>query len=55
MDFRQLDRGELIAVLGGADLGVSMFLAWYTLGDKYTILGHCKGPNTLVHRHGTRC
>ena len=46
MDFRQLDRGELIAVLGGAVLAISIFLAWYTLGDKYTILGHCKGPNT---------
>ncbi|MGO9499694.1 MAG: hypothetical protein ACLQA5_23725 [Solirubrobacteraceae bacterium] len=46
MHFRQLDRGELIAVLGGAILAVSVFLAWYTLGDKYTILGHCKGPNT---------
>ena len=46
MHFRQLDRGELIAVLGGAILAVSVFLAWYTLGDKYTTLGHCKGPNT---------
>jgi hypothetical protein len=46
MDFRQLDRGELIAVLGGAILGLSMFLAWYTLGDKYTVLGNCRGPNS---------
>ena len=46
MDFRQLDRGELIAVLGGAILGLSVFLAWYTLGDRYTVLGHCRGPNT---------
>ena len=46
MHFRQLDRGELIAVLGGAILGLSVFLAWYTLGDKYTVLGHCRGPNT---------
>ena len=46
MDFRQLDRGELVAVLGGAILGVSVFLAWYTLGDKFTVLGSCRGPNT---------
>ena len=45
MDFRQLDRGELIAVVGGAILGVSVFLAWYTLGDRFTILGACRGPN----------
>ena len=45
MHFRQLDRGELIAVLGGAILGLSVFLAWYTLGDMFTVLGNCKGPN----------
>lgn len=46
MDFRQLDRGELIAVLGGGILGLSVFLAWYTLGDRYTVLGNCRGPNS---------
>jgi hypothetical protein len=46
MDFRQLGRGELIAVLGGAILGLSVFLAWYTLGDRFTVLGNCKGPST---------
>src|SRR5581483_2238421 len=46
MDPRQLDRGELVAVLGGAILGVSVFLAWFTLGDKFTVLGSCRGPNT---------
>ena len=46
MHFRQLDRGELIAVLGGAILGLSVFLAWYTLGDKFTVLGNCRGPNS---------
>jgi hypothetical protein len=28
MDFRQLDRGELVAILGGVILGVSLFLGW---------------------------
>ena len=46
MDFRELDRGELIAVLGGVVLGLSVFLAWYTLGDRYTVLGNCRGPNS---------
>jgi hypothetical protein len=46
MDLRQLDRGELVAVLGGAVLGVSLFLAWFTLGDKFTVLGSCRGPST---------
>jgi hypothetical protein len=46
MDFRQLDGGELIAVLGGAILGLSVFLAWFTLGDRYTVLGNCRGPNS---------
>ena len=45
MDLRQLDRGELVAVVGGAILGVSVFLAWFTLGDKFTVLGACRGPN----------
>jgi hypothetical protein len=46
MDFRQLDRGELVAVLGGAILGVSVFLDWYKLGNKFAALGSCRGPNT---------
>jgi hypothetical protein len=44
MDLRQLDRGELVAVLGGAILGVSVFLGWYSLGDKFAVLGSCRGP-----------
>ena len=46
MHFRQLDRGELVAVLGGAVLGLSVFLAWYTLGDRFAVLGNCRGLNT---------
>jgi hypothetical protein len=44
MDFRQLDRGELVAALGGAILGVSVFLVWYKLGDKFAVLNTCHGP-----------
>ena len=45
MDLRQLDRRELFAVLGGAILGVSLFLAWFTLRDRFATLGTCRGPN----------
>ena len=44
MDLRQLNRGELMAALGGALLVVSIFLPWYTLGNHYARVGSC-GPN----------
>jgi hypothetical protein len=46
MDFRELDRGELVVVLGGAILGASVFLSWFALGDSYTVLGSCRGPSS---------
>jgi hypothetical protein len=46
MQFRELDRGELIAVLGGILLGLSLLLAWYELGNKYSTLNSCRGPNS---------
>ncbi|HSO98646.1 MAG TPA: hypothetical protein VLP43_06820 [Solirubrobacteraceae bacterium] len=46
MHFKQIDRGELIAVVGGIILAISLFLAWYSLGDHYAQLGRCRGPNT---------
>jgi hypothetical protein len=46
MDIKQLDRGEMIAVLGGALLAVSIFLAWYSLGNNNAVLNSCRGPNT---------
>lgn len=46
MDFKQLDRGELIAVLGGVLLGISLFVSWYTLGNHNAVLNSCKGPNS---------
>jgi hypothetical protein len=45
MHVRELDRGELVAVLGGAVLAVSVFLEWYKLGDRFAILNTCRGPN----------
>ncbi len=46
MDFKQLDRGELIAALGGILLAISIFLAWYSLGNSYAQLNGCRGPNS---------
>lgn len=46
MDLRALNRGELIAVVGGVLLGISLFLAWYSLGDQYTTINSCHGPNS---------
>jgi hypothetical protein len=44
MDLRALSRGELIAVVGGALLAISIFLAWYSLGNQFTQLDGCHGP-----------
>jgi hypothetical protein len=45
MDFKQLDRGEMIAAIGGILLAVSIFLAWYSLGNSNASLNGCHGPN----------
>ena len=47
MRFRDLTRGELLAVAGGILLGVSLFLDWYTLGNRHAMLGTCRGPHTV--------
>jgi hypothetical protein len=46
MDFKQLDRGELVAVIGGVLLGISVFLQWYSLGDRFASLNGCHGPHS---------
>jgi hypothetical protein len=46
MNFKALDRGELLATVGGILLGISLFLSWYTLGNRNAILGDCHGPDT---------
>ena len=44
MDFKQIDRGELIAVVGGMLLLISLFLDWFTLGNPNTVLNQCTHP-----------
>lgn len=45
MEFKQLDRGEAVAAVGGILLGISLALTWYTLGNRYASLAGCRGPN----------
>lgn len=45
MDLRALNRGELLAIVGGILLGISLFLAWYSLGNQFAQLNACRGPN----------
>jgi hypothetical protein len=41
MDFSKLERGEIVAVLGGLLLAVAVFLPWYKLGNQFaTLNGH---------------
>jgi hypothetical protein len=41
MDLSRLERGEMVAVVGGAVLAVSIFLPWYSLGNGFANLnGH---------------
>ena len=47
MNIKELDRGELVAVAGGILLGVSLFLSWYSLGNRNAVLGTCRGPNSM--------
>jgi hypothetical protein len=46
MNFKALDRGELVAIVGGILLGVSLSLSWYTLGNRHAVLASCHGPRS---------
>ncbi len=46
MDLGRLNRGEVIATVGGILLAISIFLAWYTLGNGFTRLNSCHGPSS---------
>ena len=53
MEFKQIDRGELIAVVGGILLAISLALSWYSLGNANARLGACAGPHsTCTAWHG---
>ncbi|MGH2870010.1 MAG: hypothetical protein ACRDNK_20880 [Solirubrobacteraceae bacterium] len=46
MNFKELNRGELLATAGGILLGLSLLMTWYTLGNHNAVLGTCHGPKT---------
>jgi hypothetical protein len=46
VDLKALNRGELIAIGGGLLLGISVFLAWYSLGNRFARLNSCHGPSS---------
>jgi hypothetical protein len=46
MDVKRLDRGELLATIGGIVLAISLFLAWYSLGNHFAKINACHGPHT---------
>jgi hypothetical protein len=46
MNFKALNRGEIVAIAGGILLGISLFLSWYALGNRNAVLGTCRGPHT---------
>ncbi|HWD76323.1 MAG TPA: hypothetical protein VG371_14375, partial [Solirubrobacteraceae bacterium] len=46
MNFKALDRGEMVAMIGGILLGVSLFLNWYSLRNSNATLGGCHGPDS---------
>lgn len=46
MSLKRLDRGELIAVVGGIVLAISLFLPWFSLGNEHAAINTCRGPNS---------
>jgi uncharacterized membrane protein len=46
MHFRSLSRGEVLASFGGILLGLSLLMAWYSLGNEFAQLNACHGPHS---------
>jgi hypothetical protein len=46
VNLRALNRGEILATVGGTVLVISVFLAWFSLGNANAQLNSCQGPNT---------
>ena len=44
MQRSDLERGEVVAAVGGVLLVVSLFLAWYSLGNSYASVASCRHP-----------
>jgi hypothetical protein len=48
MNFGNVSRGELIAIVGGAILGLGVFLAWFSLGNRFAHIDTFRGTGTEV-------
>jgi hypothetical protein len=46
VDLRALNRGEVIATIGGIVLGLSLLCAWYGLRNQFAHLNGCHGPHS---------
>lgn len=46
MGLERINRGELIATVGGIVLGLTLLMSWYDLGNAHATLNACRGPNT---------
>jgi hypothetical protein len=46
VNLKALNRGEILATIGGILLGISLIFAWFSLGNKYALVNACHGPNT---------
>lgn len=46
LDLKSLNRGEVIATVGGLLLALSVFLAWFTLGNENARLNGCHLAHT---------
>jgi hypothetical protein len=47
LDVKALNRGEVIATIGGALLAISVFLEWFSLNNRYAHLNGCQGPHHM--------
>jgi hypothetical protein len=46
VQFKALDRGEVVAIIGGIVLAISLLLSWYSLGNQHAAVGNCHGPHS---------
>jgi len=46
LNVKALNRGEILAVIGGILMLVSLILPWFSLGNEHASLNGCTGPNT---------
>jgi hypothetical protein len=46
MQPRELDSGEVLAAVGGLLVAASLFLTWYSLGNRYAYVASCRYPHS---------